>query len=117
MAALKKELYFSWISLITIYLRKCMKPWHPLSWQNKFDNQAVPYPCRESLNAIVTRLSDYAPLVKKEDILQLKQQIALASEGNGFILQAGACAERFIDSSPTRIRSKLNLLTALSQTL
>jgi 3-deoxy-D-arabino-heptulosonate 7-phosphate (DAHP) synthase class II len=90
-----------------------MNKWHPLSWQEKTDIQSIPYPCIEAVNAIVERLSTYPSLVSISKIQQLKTRIAHAINGNGFILQAGACAERFSYSTPQRVASKIALLNEL----
>ena len=72
-----------------------MKPWQPSSWRKKNCAQSVPYPSMSALEEVVHQLSLKDPLVSVEQIHQLSQLLEKASRAEGFILQAGTCAERF----------------------
>lgn len=50
------------------------------------------------------------PLVHSGEIGALKRDIAAAARGERFLLQAGDCAERFIDCQPQIVADKLKML-------
>ncbi len=57
------------------------------------------------------------PLVTSWEILRLREQLAEAAEGRQFVLQAGDCAERFVDCTPVRITNTLKVLLQMSLVL
>ena len=94
-----------------------MQQWHPSSWRDKKISQAVQYPAASALKQVFEELCQRVPLVKVSDILFLQQKIGDAIHGQGFILQAGTCAERFTDCTPTTVSRKQALLNELSKQL
>src|SRR5690606_28258334 len=66
------------------------------------------------LNAVITDLSGFPPLVFSGEVERLKERIAAAAEGRAFVLQGGDCAERFKDCTPHAITSKLKILLQMS---
>lgn len=50
------------------------------------------------------------PLVSTQEVLKLRERLAGIVQQNGFILQGGDCAERFMDCNTNTIGNKVNLL-------
>lgn len=92
-------------------------PWSPDSWQRLPALQQPVYPDPEALRHALNLLSQLPPLVTSWEVAALKQQLALASEGKAFILQAGDCAERFADCTSPRITNQLKILIQMSLVL
>lgn len=63
---------------------------------------------------VLRELRTYPPLVFTGEIERLKQRIAQAGEGRGFILQGGYCAERFVDCRAEVIANQLRVLLQMS---
>ena len=57
------------------------------------------------------------PLVSSWEIESLKTQLAEAAAGTRFLLQAGDCAERFVDCRPAHITAQLKVLLQMSLVL
>lgn len=93
------------------------KPWSLTSWLNHPYEQGVNYPNPSALTAVLTELTQRAPLVHGDEIKQLKQAIAQAGRGDAFILQGGDCAESFADCQSDIISNKLKILLQMSVVL
>ena len=91
-----------------------MCSWTPESWQQYPYTQEVQYPSAEKLAEVVTNLSKVPPLVTAAEVDALRHQIAHASQGKGFLLQGGDCAELFDECSATGIKNKLKILLQMS---
>ena len=89
------------------------KPWSISSWRNKPIKQQPNYPDQTALNNALEQLRALPPLVFSGEILDLRQQIANAAEGRGFVLHGGDCAERFVDCDSQTIVRKLKILLIL----
>jgi len=63
---------------------------------------------------VMRQLEQRPALVHPAEIIKLKQLIAEAGQGRRFILQAGECAERFIDCQSELITEKLKILLQMS---
>lgn len=84
--------------------------WSPKSWM-RFPAQQLPsYPDQLELNRVVRQLEQRPPLVHPSEILKLKASIGEAGQGRRFVIQAGECAERFIDCQSDVIAGKLKIL-------
>ncbi len=96
-----------------------MRSWLPRAWQRKHNVQTIPYPraVRAELKQVLRSLSALPALVSIERIQHLKTDLIKASQGKAFLLQAGDCAERFLDANPDRVSAQLNLLQQLSEVL
>ena len=88
--------------------------WQPYSWRDKSAQQQPVYENVADLNQVTSKLSQLPPLVFTKEIEALKQQIALASRGERFLLQGGDCAEAFSDCRKQAITSKLKILLQMS---
>nr|WP_232372052.1 3-deoxy-7-phosphoheptulonate synthase class II [Acuticoccus mangrovi] len=62
------------------------------------------YPDKDAVRAVEERLASYPPLVFAGEARALKKELARVSEGNGFLLQGGDCAEAFAEHRPDAIR-------------
>ena len=81
-----------------------MSKWTPSSWRVK-PAKHIPddYPDLDALNDVETTLKGYPPLVFAGEARRLKARLAEVSEGKGFLLQGGDCAESFKAVSYTHL--------------
>ena len=94
-----------------------MAMWSPASWHSKPAGQQPSYPDQEALASTVEQLSQLPPLVTSWEVERLRSQLAEAAEGKRFLLQGGACAERFDQCSADIITNKLKILLQMSLVL
>jgi len=94
-----------------------MADWTPSSWQNKPAGQQPTYPDQETLASAVEQLAALPPLVTSWEVERLRAQLAEAAAGERFLLQGGACAERFDQCSAEIITNKLKILLQMSLVL
>ncbi len=88
--------------------------WEKDGWQKFPALQQPRYPDLEAYNEVITKLKTYPPLVSSGEIDVLKAQLASASKGKGFLLQAGDCAERFIDCNARVLMNQLKIILQMS---
>ena len=81
-----------------------MATWSPDSWKSKPAGQQPTYPDQETLTSAVEHLAYLPPLVTSWEVERLRAQLAEAAEGKRFLLQGGACAERFDQCSRSSSR-------------
>ena len=74
--------------------------WSPDSWRQRPALQQPEYPDAAALECVLAELRLLPPLVTSWEIMLLRQQLAEAAAGKRFVLQAGDCAERFVDCTP-----------------
>jgi len=91
--------------------------WSPQSWRTRTAFQQPDYPDSAALECVLAELRQLPPLVTSWEILQLHQQLAEAAAGQRFVLQAGDCAERFVDCRSARITNTLKVLLQMSLVL
>src|SRR5437016_5701608 len=91
--------------------------WSPDSWRNKPALQQPEYADPSEVESVLGELRALPPLVTSWEILYLREQLAEAAAGRRFILQAGDCAERFVDCTPVRITNTLKVLLQMSLVL
>ena len=94
-----------------------MAEWTPSSWQNRPAGQQPAYPDNEALAGVVAQLASLPPLVTSWEVERLKTHLAEAATGKRFLLQGGACAERFDQCSAPIITNKLKILLQMSLVL
>ncbi len=80
-------------------------PWSPDSWRSKPIVQMPDYPDPAALADVVEKLATFPPLVFYKEVARLREKLAAAAEGNGFVFQGGDCAESFKEHSPDTISS------------
>ncbi|MCH8494891.1 MAG: 3-deoxy-7-phosphoheptulonate synthase [Balneolales bacterium] len=90
------------------------KIWTPNTWREKQIWQMPEYDSKEELNARYEELKGYPPLVTSWEIEKLRTQIADASNGHGFVMQGGDCAESFDTCNADNIVKLLKVLLQMS---
>lgn len=95
-------------------MTKNLSKWHPNSWRSFSAQQLPQYPDPLEAERVLLQLEQRPALVHPFEIVKLKQLIADAGQGKRFVVQAGECAERFIDCQSEIITEKLKVLLQLS---
>ncbi|GMI23019.1 hypothetical protein TeGR_g10669 [Tetraparma gracilis] len=90
--------------------------WSPDSWTSPaFTPSQMPvYDDASSLSSVVTKLSGYSPLVFAGEVRSLHEQLAKASQGQGFLLMGGDCAESFDEFSVNHVRDTFRVILQMS---
>ena len=91
--------------------------WTPTSWRARPIQQAPAYPDAGRLVAVEARLAKYPPLVFAGEARRLKAALALAADGQAFVLQGGDCAESFGDFTANAIRDTFRVLLQMAVVL
>src|SRR5829696_5321814 len=91
--------------------------WTPNSWRAFPALQQPEYRDADGLEHALADLRTLPPLVTSWEILRLREQLAAAAAGKGFVLQGGDCAERFVDCRPARVTNTLKVLLQMSLVL
>ena len=91
--------------------------WTPESWKSKEAAQQPDWGDVESYNKVVQEITKYPPLVFAGEVRALKQYLADAAQGKGFLIQGGDCAETFDKFQADTIRDKLKILLQMSVVL
>jgi 3-deoxy-7-phosphoheptulonate synthase len=86
-------------------------------WQSRPAGQQPSYPDQEALAQTIDQLAMLPPLVTSWEVERLRGQLAEAAEGKRFLLQGGACAERFDQCTSDVITNKLKILLQMSLVL
>ena len=94
-----------------------LAPWTPTSWRSRPVLQAPTYPDADALAAAEQRLAGYPPLVFAGEARRLKSALALAAQGQAFVLQGGDCAESFGDFTANVIRDTFRVLLQMAVVL
>ncbi len=81
-----------------------MSNWTPSSWRSFPIKQVPDYADKAALKATEARLARFPPLVFAGEARKLKRKLAKVSEGKGFLLQGGDCAESFAEHEADNIR-------------
>ena len=93
------------------------KTWTPESWHKHTAMQQPNWPDLDNYKTVLSEISQYPPLVFAGEVRALKQQLAEAAQGNGFLIQGGDCAETFAEFRADPIRDKLKILLQMSVVL
>src|SRR3978361_1807911 len=91
--------------------------WTPSSWRNCPIRQVPSYPDAAKLASMEARLTRFPPLVFAGEARRLKASLALAAEGQAFVLQGGDCAESFGDFTANVIRDTFRVLLQMAVVL
>ncbi|MDT7953767.1 MAG: 3-deoxy-7-phosphoheptulonate synthase class II, partial [Acetobacteraceae bacterium] len=94
-----------------------MQNWTPESWRALPAKQLPAYPDPAALDAVERRLAGYPPLVFAGEARRLQAGLALAAEGQAFVLQGGDCAESFGDFTANIIRDTFRVLLQMAVVL
>ncbi|MDZ7808125.1 MAG: 3-deoxy-7-phosphoheptulonate synthase class II [Gracilimonas sp.] len=90
------------------------KNWSPTTWMDKPVKQIPEYPDQNALDKNYEMLKDLPPLVTSWEIDALKNKLASISDGNGFLLQGGDCAESFDATKAPKIVNMVKVLLQMS---
>ena len=91
--------------------------WHPASWQTRKASQQPVYDDPTALGRVVAELARLPPIVVSWEVENLRERLAAAQRGEGFLLQGGDCAESFADCESDRIAKQLKVLLQMSLVL
>jgi len=88
--------------------------WTKTSWRNFPALQQPNWPDPAEHERVVAEIAELPPLVFAGEIRDLKKQLALAAEGNAFVLQGGDCAEEFAMCKAPVIREMLKVILQMA---
>jgi len=88
--------------------------WTPEDWRERVALQQPEWPDPDAVMTASKELSTWPPLVFAGEVRDLRSSLAQVAAGNGFLLQAGDCAESFYDHSASRVREMLKVLLQMS---
>ena len=81
-----------------------MQNWSPSSWREKPIRHVPVYGHEAHLHEVEKTIATYPPLVFAGEARDLKEKLALASQGKAFLLQGGAFAGAFDEHKQVIIR-------------
>ncbi|MEO6388692.1 MAG: 3-deoxy-7-phosphoheptulonate synthase, partial [Croceibacterium sp.] len=93
------------------------KHWNPDSWKQHEAKHLPVYLDPAALVQAESTLSNYPPLVFAGEARDLMGQLAEVSQGRGFLLQGGDCAESFAEFHPNNIRDTFRVLLQMAVVL
>ncbi len=88
--------------------------WNPYTWQKKVALHQPDYQNKVELDKVVKRMKKLPPLVFAGEVRDLKKELCKCSEGKGFLLQAGDCAESFAEFNPNYIRDTFRVIMQMA---
>ncbi len=91
--------------------------WAPGTWRDRHAAQQPDWPDARALDAALEELRALPPLVFAGEARELTDALAAVSEGGGFLLHAGDCAESFEAFSANAIRDKLKIILQMAVVL
>ena len=91
-----------------------MSQWKPDSWRSKPILQQPTYADQAALQNVEQKLASYPPLVFAEETRQLYKQLGDVSQGKGFLLQGGDCAESFDEFNAPKIRDTFKVILQMA---
>lgn len=94
-----------------------VRNWTPESWKQQEAKHLPHYEDAAELAAAEQTLATFPPLVFAGEARELKRQLAGVSEGNGFLLQGGDCAESFAEFHANNIRDTFRVLLQMAVVL
>jgi len=90
------------------------KEWSPDSWTNAVAKQMPVYESQEELDDAIQTLGNKAPLVFAGEVRRLHDQLAQVSQGQGFVLMGGDCAESFKEFNVNHIRDTFQVMMQMA---
>ena len=91
--------------------------WSPASWRARPARQQPSYPDDAALDAVLHDLATLPPLVTSWEANELREQLAMAANGERFLLQGGDCAERFDECRADILANRFKVLLKMSLVL
>ncbi len=90
------------------------KDWTPQSWRSKPVKQLPAYKDEVALKAAEREIAAMPPLVFAGEARDLMRKLGQVSEGKGFLLQGGDCAESFAEFNANKIRDSFRVLLQMA---
>ncbi len=91
--------------------------WTPESWKNKKALHQPNYIDKKKLDIAIKKMKKLPPLVFAGEVRSLKSELAKCVDGQGFLLQAGDCAESFAEFHPNYIRDTFRVIMQMAVVL
>jgi len=91
--------------------------WKPASWRSRVAKHQPEYANPAAINEVEQTLRKFPPLVFAGEARRLKEQLAAISNGHGFLLQGGDCAESFAEFHPDNIRDSARVILQMAVVL
>jgi len=91
--------------------------WKPDGWKSHEAKHLPAYEDAGELSEVEKTLGQFPPLVFAGEARALKADLAEVSEGRGFLLQGGDCAESFAEFHPNNIRDTFRVLLQMAVVL
>ncbi|AYG04745.1 class II 3-deoxy-7-phosphoheptulonate synthase [Gryllotalpicola protaetiae] len=86
-------------------------------WRTLPIKQQPNWPDAQAVAAASAELATLPPLVFAGEVDQLRERLAAAASGHGFLLQGGDCAETFADATADRIRNRVKTVLQMAVVL
>mmetsp|Transcript_31564 Transcript_31564/g.66025 ORF Transcript_31564/g.66025 Transcript_31564/m.66025 type:complete len:513 (-) Transcript_31564:519-2057(-) len=90
------------------------KGWSPSSWKNAVAKQMPAYENEEELEEAIQTLNGVAPLVFAGEVRSLHEKLARVSQGQGFVLMGGDCAESFKEFHVNHVRDNFRVIMQMA---
>ena len=94
-----------------------MSQWQPSSWRELPILQQPTYKDQSLLRDVEEKLASYPPLVFAEETRSLYRELGEVSQGRGFLLQGGDCAESFAEFNAPKIRDTFKVILQMAVVL
>lgn len=91
--------------------------WAKDSWTSKHVAQPPKYEDEEELSEAIAKISNFAPLVFAGEVRTLREQLARACSGQGFVLMGGDCAEAFDEFNVDHVRDTFRVILQMALVL
>ena len=91
-----------------------MSKWNKDSWRDYNILQQPVYPDTSKLRECEDKLSKLPPLVFAGEVRNLKDELAKVTQGHGFLLQGGDCAESFANFNAVNIRDMFKIILQMA---
>mmetsp|Transcript_4642 Transcript_4642/g.8051 ORF Transcript_4642/g.8051 Transcript_4642/m.8051 type:complete len:292 (+) Transcript_4642:88-963(+) len=88
--------------------------WSPSSWTNAVAKQMPIYEDQEELAAAIKKLDRVAPLVFAGEVRNLHEKLGRVSQGQGFVLMGGDCAESFAEFDVNHVRDTFRVIMQMA---
>ena len=88
--------------------------WNPDSWKSKTALHQPNYLDEKKLEKTIKKMKKLPPLVFAGEVRSLKKELSRCVDGNGFLLQAGDCAESFAEFHPNYIRDTFRVIMQMA---
>ena len=90
------------------------EPWTPTSWEAFIPHQMPVYDDAAALKEATDELSKFSPLVFAGEVRELHTQLAKATQGQGFLMMGGDCAESFDEFNVDHVRDTFRVILQMA---